>query len=216
MKGKLCDLTEDELQWYGFWYDLKSYLHPSWLLSVAGQPADNLRLKPNSSQYLWNTAYPLLCHQFNLPHSYLDNELSESFWLGFLPILVQYPVDSMKIAGMAYYTDEKPAHIDKTYTDDPYYRESVKLGRSLCLAGRCQLIDESTIEEVGLYFLYHALKQNHLSYWLRVRLAFDRELVLLTEKKDVAHLLSDSTRRTFQRLWKMINHLLLKSDSVAN
>lgn len=215
VNGKPCDLTKDEFQWYGFWYDLRSYLHPSWLLLVAGQPLDNLRLKSTSSRYLWNAAYPLLCHQFSLPRAYLDNQLLGSFWMRFLPILVQSPVESTKIAGLAYYTDAKPSHIGKTYTDDPHYREAVRFGRSLSLAGRCQLLDESTIEELGLYFLYHALKPNHLSYWLRVRLAFDRELILQTEKKDAAHLMADSTMRTFQRLWKMIDHLLLISDGAT-
>lgn len=212
-KSKSCELVADDYQWNRFWYNLKSYIHPTWLIELNNCSSGKVLIYPNSSNLLWNMSYPLLCHTFNLSLLEEERKLSDSFWMKYIPHLVQYPTDNIRAAGISYFADEKISFTHNEFSHLPYCRDLIQLGRSLSLASRCQLVNDQenkSIEFVGLYFLYHALKSNYYSYWLRIRLAFDREMVLNTEKIEVSHLFSDSTVRSFQRLWKMIHHLEIK------
>ena len=179
-------------------------------------------LKLSNSKLLWNFSYPLLCDQFNLEYNFDEDFSSLVFWKDFLPDLPQFASDSIRVAGLAYYADENPSYTNKLYVKSLYYREAVQLGRSLCLAKRCQIsdeensLDDSAIDTAGLYFLYHTLKADCFNCWPRVRLAFDKEMVLSIEEKSPAHLFPDATTRSFQRLWKMTYQIILNNKDLAS
>lgn len=213
--GKLGLSIPSSAHWHRFWYNLKTYVHASWMMPEQGLLIDNRVLKETSSQQLWKNAYPILCHQFSLAKDFNPKKPANVFWQEFLPLLSLQPSRALKLAGMAYFASDSVYYLD-AQKEKNEYRQAIQLGRSLSLQARCHVpVKNNSIEAAGLSLLFQICQLSCESYWPRARLAFAKESVLQIEAEASVQSLSEASLRCLHRLWKMINHILSTDEVVT-
>ncbi len=209
---------ENNPAWCNFWHDLKEYIHPSWL-----EPDDSLNvdiniLSADTSSFIWKQFYPTLCEQYGLGAKYpLGRDDVPKFWKEYLPQLVKAPMPAATFAGVAFLIQNNltlPAMDSEDDVNDaeklslPLKRNAYRIGQCLMLQRRFEAIDSVNPNIVGLWLLSESINDVYPPGWRRVRLAFDKSLVLGLESMTFRYAKSDAGGRCLKRLWVMVKEEL--------
>ena len=94
------EAPSDHRAWLRFWYDLRDYLHPSWLQYEPNLVMYTNILTPDASVMVWNQQYHILCDELGLYLNF-DDEYDNvpEFWRDFLPELITKPNLPVLLAG---------------------------------------------------------------------------------------------------------------------
>lgn len=91
--------------WCQFWFDLRLYLHPSWLKETQLESMliiDNTKASP----LLWAQLYKQICKELNIQQRLQKNILDElDFWVNFLPSLSKNPFLPIELSGSSLHID---------------------------------------------------------------------------------------------------------------
>lgn len=228
----------EDLAWCAFWYDLNTYVHPSWLQDQESQVLSKYLIATQKSKYTWRTCYQLLCEQFEIESNYtsllyMKNESAAVFIMKFLPNLVKNPNVYIAMAGVSFSAAvglalgenfSKPSTQNIQNSESPVIsvdnniqsqlsrsQQSIalKIAQTLAMKKRCSAMNFENGYIAGLWLLYRLLDAECKNGWARVRLAFNAADVYKVEGMSLRFEESDATVRNYKRLWQMIHAELL-------
>lgn len=209
------EVPDDHCAWLGFWYDLRNYLHPSWIKHEPNLVMYTNILTADASEMVWNQQYHVLCDELGLYLNFDDDyDNIPKFWRTFLPELIIKPNLPVLLAGTSLLIKSDLSCVgvsSEVYQDDlipelnaEQKRQALRLNQCLSLTRRFPSLDESDPLVVGLWFLYKALIEVYPAAWMRIRLAYDRHAVQLVEGGQFTYVETESSGRTFKRIWHLL------------
>ena len=157
--------------WLNFWYNLRAYLHPSWVSLEPGLVMYTNILTPNASALVWNQQYHVLCEELGL-YSNFERELDDvpEFWRTFLPELIDDPQGPVTLAGASLLINgdltasageavkgEVVSGDSLAAMSSGEKRQALRLNQCLSLSRRFPDLGIAEPVVAGLWFLYKAL-----------------------------------------------------------
>jgi len=205
----------DHSAWLRFWYDLRDYLHPSWLQHEPNLAMYTNILTPDASVMVWNQQYHVLCDELGLYLNFDDAyDNVPEFWRDFLPELITKPNLPVLLAGtsllikgdLSCVAPNSEGHQGNPLPElnSDQKRQALRLNQCLSLPRRFPSLGETDPIVVGLWFLYKALIEVYPIAWMRVRLAYDCHAVQSVEEGKFTYVETESSGRTFKRIWHLL------------